>query len=158
MVIKIFKLFVHGAPQRYIVDAKFLPKLRKHTWRYAKKANRAQAVVSYKQRRVRLPNYVARIAGKNWVEVFFANQNPFDCRIGNLCPYDRAEHGAARRFKNNKSGFRGVYFKKTTSPNKWGASIRIKGHLQHLGYFATPEIAARVYRDAYRLAHPNLKP
>lgn len=47
------------------------------------------------------------------------------------------------RGKLNKSGFKGVYWKKGN--NKWAASIKTEGKSRHLGYFNTPEEAARIY-------------
>ena len=157
MRINIAKLHVHGAPRRYTVDMKMLRHLRNFEWHYMSKQNRAWAVVRPKKPRVMLHRYILKKAGKNWAESFFDNQDPFDCRLGNLRPYNRNEDGARRRaFKNNKSGYKGVHFKKSNQSNQWGASIRVKGKLQHLGYFPTAEIAAEEYRKAFKLAHPNL--
>lgn len=51
--------------------------------------------------------------------------------------------------KNNTSGFRGVYFVKSTG--KWMASIQIKGKQMFLGYFIIKREAAKVYNKAAQL-------
>lgn len=156
MFIKIARLHVIGAPKRYIVDRRALRYLRRYTWRFVPRHNRAWATVRRKALRVMLHKFITHKEGKNWQEVFFANNDPFDCRFGNLRPYDRVDDGARRkRFKNNKSGFKGVHFKRTSKSNKWGASIRVRGRLKHLGYFPTAEAAAQEYTKAYKLAHPR---
>lgn len=50
-----------------------------------------------------------------------------------------------RKSKNNTSGYRGVYWCK--SSEKWQASIRIDGKNNHLGYYDTPEEAHTVYEN-----------
>ena len=154
MRIKIKLLYVSGAPKRYTVDLSAMRFLRLYKWRYMKRQNRACATTRYKQPREMLHKFIARKNGKNWVEVFFANNDPFDCRMGNLRPYDRCEEGAhRRRFKNNKTGYKGVFLKPSNATNKFGAAIRHRRKLRHLGYFPTAELAAAAYRKAYNLAH-----
>jgi hypothetical protein len=50
------------------------------------------------------------------------------------------------RYKNNASGFRGVYEHKRNLKNNWQASIQGK----HIGYFATAIEAARAYDTSAR--------
>src|SRR5690606_21337828 len=53
--------------------------------------------------------------------------------------------------RDNKTGFRGVYWKKQYS--KWFASIRNDRKQIHLGYFSDPVEAARAYDAAAREYH-----
>lgn len=46
-------------------------------------------------------------------------------------------------FKNNTSGYAGV----TKSGKKWKAQIRIKGVLEYLGVYPTPELASEAYQE-----------
>jgi hypothetical protein len=48
--------------------------------------------------------------------------------------------------KNNKSGFKGVYWDREFG--KWRANIRFNGKLKHLGRFDDPIEAAKAYNDA----------
>ena len=45
--------------------------------------------------------------------------------------------------KDNKSGYRGVYYYKSTK--RWKAQITIKNKKLHLGYFHSPRLAAIAY-------------
>ena len=73
------------------------------------------------------------------------NRNTLDnCRC-NLRLSNKSLNGANRGIpKNNTSGFKGVYRK----GNKWRAQIKCNGERRHLGYFDTPEDAARAYDAA----------
>jgi hypothetical protein len=118
--------------------------------------NRARATVKKGQARMFLHRYVALLARRNWIEIFFANNDPFDCRIDNLRPYRRDEEGARRKpFRSKRVKLKGVFLKRSTG--KYGAAIRYKGKYHHLGYFATPEQAAERYRKEYNILHPNQK-
>jgi len=48
----------------------------------------------------------------------------------------------------NTSGYKGVSFDKRDRKKKWYAQIRIENRHIILGYFYTPEEAARAYNDA----------
>lgn len=52
-------------------------------------------------------------------------------------------------YRNNKSGFKGVSYYKTT--NKWRAEFCLDGKGKHLGYFDTPEEAHGVYCAAAKM-------
>lgn len=47
-------------------------------------------------------------------------------------------------YKNNKSGYKGVSFHK--SSNKWSAKATLNGKGKHLGLFTTPELASQAYK------------
>lgn len=87
------------------------------------------------------------------------NRNTLDNRKENLRKCTGTQNMCnTNKYKSNTSGFRGVSFFKKTS--NWYAHIRVNTRLIHLGCFATPEEAARVYDDAARLyfgefAHVN---
>lgn len=50
-----------------------------------------------------------------------------------------------RLFKNNQSGYRGVYFRPEKVRRPWYAFIRVENIGYHLGYFETSEDAAIAY-------------
>jgi hypothetical protein len=67
----------------------------------------------------------------------------YNCKI-NLRNCTHAEN--MRNTKIKRVGFKGVTFNKTHC--KWGAKINIGNVHKHLGYFSTPEEAARAYDAA----------
>ncbi len=77
------------------------------------------------------------------------NGNTLDNRIDNLRKCNHAQNTWNRK-KNirNKSGFIGVHLFK----NRWKATISIKGNRFHVGYFDTPEQAAK-QRDKFAIKH-----
>jgi len=53
--------------------------------------------------------------------------------------------------KNNKSGFKGVYWHKRT--NKWAATIRTNNKAMHLGVYEEKEEAVEAYFYAAKIKH-----
>ena len=75
------------------------------------------------------------------------NRNKSDNRIANLRNAN-AEQNAQNRQKNckNTSGYKGVTWHKRDK--KWQASITIKGHKKHLGYYKNAKDAYSAYVKA----------
>lgn len=73
--------------------------------------------------------------------------NTLDCRRSNLRLATDRENGQNKgRANNNTSGFKGVYRMKGHHRNMpWQAYIYVDNTKRPLGYFATPEDAARAY-------------
>jgi len=77
------------------------------------------------------------------------NHNTLDNRRENLRKCTGTQNLSNRGMqRNNKSGFKGVYWEKDRG--KWGAMIQAKGKVICLGRFQTPEEAARAYDAAAR--------
>lgn len=75
------------------------------------------------------------------------NRNTLDNRRENLRICTRAENARNTDvYKNNKSGFRGVYWK--TREKKYIAQIKVNGEIIRVGRFDSPEEAARAYDEA----------
>ncbi len=75
------------------------------------------------------------------------NGNKLDNRRENLSPITRSE--AVQRSKtslSNTSGYKGVNYNKNR--NKWQARIKFHGQTKSLGYYHTPEEAAKAYNKA----------
>jgi len=69
------------------------------------------------------------------------NRNRADNRIANLRIATRHEQSQNMgEYKNNKSGYQGVYF--NTKSGKWQAQITYKGKRHHVGLFDNPEDAS----------------
>jgi hypothetical protein len=78
-------------------------------------------------------------------EVDHINLNGLDNRRDNLRLATNSQNNMnVRRYRNNKSGFKGVHLAK----GRWRASIRLNYKLYHLGYFDTPEEAYGAYCEA----------
>jgi len=81
------------------------------------------------------------------VLVDHVNHNGLDNRRINLRVATAAQSVANRRlFRNNTSGYKGVY--RVRNSRKWKAQISIDGHDKHLGVFDDPVEAARAYNRA----------
>jgi hypothetical protein len=81
------------------------------------------------------------------LEVDHKNGDTLDCRRENLRP---ATHQQNSRNVGTKRSFKGVDFKQNDRrKNKpWQARIKIDGRTKFLGYYETPEDAARAYDEA----------
>lgn len=72
------------------------------------------------------------------------NHDPSDNSWANLRDCSRSEnHRFRRKFKNNTSGYKGVWEKR----GRWIASLTYERRRYHLGTFDTREEAARAYDD-----------
>lgn len=80
------------------------------------------------------------------------DQNPLNNSLSNLRWASKLQQVLNRgKFVNNKSGFAGVCFKKSSS--KWRAAININKKTKHLGYFDNKFDAVIAYRKAHALEH-----
>jgi hypothetical protein len=82
-----------------------------------------------------------------WPMTDHINGDGLDNRRANLRPANDAQNAAnSRRRQDNTSGFKGVTWHKWK--RRWYARIKCDGQKIDLGYFATPEAAARAYDAA----------
>lgn len=87
-------------------------------------------------------NFITGVVG-----IDHRNGDGLDNRRSNLRATTQAQNCAnTRRRSNNKSGFKGVSWKK--SGDAWCAQIKRNGKSYHLGLFSTAEEAARAYDAA----------
>jgi hypothetical protein len=116
----------------------------------------------YAQRRLPLPggrqttqSLHAFLTG--WPQVDHNNGDGLDNRKCNLRPATHEQNAANRRLnRNSTSGYKGV----TRVRGRWLAQIQASKKHRHLGYFDSPEDAARAYDRAARelfgaYARPN---
>ena len=75
-----------------------------------------------------------------------------DNRISNLREADNSENiNNCNKYKTNKSGYKGVSWRK--KDKKWVAQIQINKKKFHLGLFATPLEASRKYEETAKRTH-----
>jgi hypothetical protein len=78
------------------------------------------------------------------MQVDHINGNGLDNRKENLRICSHSENQWNRtKYKNNKSGYKGVFFHSKTG--HWEAGIRINGKREYLGVFNTPQEASLAY-------------
>jgi hypothetical protein len=81
------------------------------------------------------------------MEVDHINRDTLDNRRKNLRLATKSNNGINRGLnKNNKSGFKGVFFNKKLG--KWNAVLKVDYLRKHLGTFNTAELAGRAYNKA----------
>ena len=91
--------------------------------------------------------YMHKIIMPSVLEVDHVNGNSLDNRKSNLRICTHYQNSLnLKKYKNNKTGFRGVYFYKPTK--KFGATIRVGTKLKFLGYFKNLYEAAGAYAAA----------
>src|ERR1700674_2262775 len=74
------------------------------------------------------------------------NHNGLDNRRGNLRGSTNQENiWHSRLSRENKSGFKGVYFEDFLSSRPWRAAIQVDGRIKNLGRYSTARLAARAY-------------
>lgn len=74
--------------------------------------------------------------------------NPLNNKIENLREATPSQNLANTRIsKNNTSGFKGVFYHKSTG--KWQASVRFNGRLLHLGLFSDISDAVKVRQEKF---------
>jgi hypothetical protein len=73
-------------------------------------------------------------------QIDHANRIKDDNRFVNLREATKSQNQInSGMYRNNKSGYRGVYFNKTSG--KWAAEIKRNGVMRRVGFFVTPEEA-----------------
>jgi len=98
--------------------------------------------------------YLSRVimAAKPGEFVMFRNRNPLDLRRENLLICTRKQYAKNKsKTINNTSGYKGVYWCRTQK--KWRVIIGVDYKRTHIGYYKTPEEAARAYNKAAKILH-----
>jgi hypothetical protein len=141
--------------QNAIVDAEDFEQLSKWDW-HARFEPRGKKF--YAQRKGPPPDYPIILMHREILgcspeeEPDHKNGNSLDNRKQNLRKGTHAQNLLnKRKGVDNRSGFKGVYWKKQLG--KWASQITFNGKQHHLGYFLSSEDAARAYDSAAREYH-----
>lgn len=83
---------------------------------------------------------------KKGIQVDHINRDTLDNRRQNL-RFATPSQNAANKIigENNKSGFKGVFWDRYS--NSWHAKIKVNYKQIHIGFFKTPEDAAKAYNQ-----------
>lgn len=92
------------------------------------------------------------LGDKEGYHIDHADGDRMDNRENNLRHCSRAQnHCNSKKYSNNKSGYKGVFFRKDM--NKWCASIQYEKKRHYVGYFSCIIEAAKAYDSAALKMH-----
>lgn len=127
-----------------IIDVEVYDKIKLYNW-YLSKAENGY-VQAWKNRKTHLMHRLILKPNKN-IHVDHINGNVLDNRKSNLRECTHSQNMSNRKIhKNNKSGYKGVYWSK--SHEKWRSQIRKNNKRFFLGYFSDLIEAAKAYNKA----------
>lgn len=134
--------FIHAHGRDFIVDAEDFNRLSAMTW-YIDGGRYASALVNGRK----LPMHRIVLGIFDSQSIDHINGNVLDNRKENLRPCNQMQNCWNRGLTTrNKSGFKGVYFKR--SEGLYRAQIRANERLHSLGRFSCPKEAAAAYDAA----------
>lgn len=129
------------------VDDADYERVAQHTW-WPKKDYATGNFYAYTQID-RHTIYLHRLILRVENDVDHKDGNGLNCQKYNLRPATQGQNqGNEKLSRNNSSGYKGVHWMDRLNP--WRAQIKVNRRNQHLGFFATPEEAARAYDQAAR--------
>ena len=137
-----------------LIDAEDFPLVSQHTWHAVRRRNTFYAITDVRKEGKRTDLRMHRlILGLTDPEICtdHINHNGLDNRRTNLriCTNAENQHNAILH-TGNKSGYKGVSFFGAT--RKWRARIMVYDRRKTIGYYDSPEDAARAY-DATALEY-----
>lgn len=138
-----------------LIDDDDMPLVSGFSWRSKTNDKGSSSVCGQSPAGSGLPRIVQLhrlIMGIDGPDVDHINGDVFDNRRCNLRHCSKAQNNANRgRTKNNRSGFKGVYWHKTK--RAWQAEIEALGRRHRLGSYPDPTEAAKAYDDAAKRLH-----
>lgn len=139
-----------------IVDNADYESLAQHKWSALKNgrtyyAVRANGILTPGYHQIKM--HRAILNASDGVEIDHINGDGLDNRRSNLRLCAHAENLKGQKLRrDNKTGFKGVWFNKRARGNPYTAYIKIDYKQIHLGCYKTAKIAARIY-DLAALKH-----
>jgi len=132
------KLPLANSDQYAVVDNKDYKRAIGWNWYL----NKGYVVGHIEGRNISLHRFVMNLTKNDGLLIDHVDRNPLNNTRSNLRLATVSQNIMnAPAFKNNKSGYRGVYLKE----GLWCAKIQYKRKGIHIGYFHTAELAAKAY-------------
>lgn len=145
----------HGEGKFALVDDEDFESVSQYRWLLDNKGYVRATISTY--RVVGLHQFIMKPPRGMMVD--HVHGNPLDNRRSELRVCTRSENNRnKRKHRNNTSGYKGVSFNKDSG--KWAATITFNSRNIQLGFYVSPEDAARAYDEAAikyhgEFAHPN---
>lgn len=136
---------------KIIVDDDCPNQVKLQKWTILIKKNIPYAIMGKWIKNKTIIMYLHRILinAKKGQVVDHINGNTLDNRLSNLRICTNAENIRNSKIpKNNKSGFKGVFFNKRLKSKPFSVKLRINGKNKHIGYYSTKKQAALAYNKA----------
>lgn len=140
-------------PETGLITRRYLPKNGKNG--FGSKNNTGYVCISFNRKKYLAHRLIWLFVHGSFPKgmIDHINRIKTDNRISNLREVSNSENMQNIGFiKSNKSGIKGVSFKKSTG--KWVANISIGGKAIFLGSHDDKESAAQAYKDAQKIYHP----
>lgn len=128
------------------IDDEDFEKISKYKWYADKRKNGFIYIKSTDAKRIYLHKLILGIPKHSAFCVDHVDRNTCNNKKSNLRKASYTENCINKSIQsNNTSGYRGVYW--AAHANKWRAQIEKYGKIFRLGYFSTPESAAKAYNE-----------
>lgn len=138
-----------------VIDAEDIDRVSAYTWRAVEDKNTVYAVTLRKaegkgrREKLSLHRFVLGVSDPS-VKVDHIDGDGLNNTKRNLRFATSQQNAMNMRVRGKGCVYKGV--SKYKHYQKWAASIRVDGKQRHIGYFDSPEDAARAYDDAARVA------
>ena len=135
-----------------IIDINQKEKIKQYIWTHHQYSNK-EYIYAYNRNVGCMHRFLLNVDKKNLKSIIdHKNGNTLDNRLENLRLCSRQENSQNSKMrKNNKSGYKGIWFRKDTK--KWGSSIKINEKTYYIGQFDTKEEAIEKYKNKVNELH-----
>jgi hypothetical protein len=118
----------------------------------ARNLNLAEPGEPWRQYQLRMNRVILDLQRGDKRQGEHVNGDTLDNQDDNLRIASNSQNAMNRKpiMANNTSGYKGVYFRKTSIANPWGAFVKVNGKMIHLGFRSTRAEAIELRREGER--------